>query len=136
MTMTNTVHRLAWITGASSGIGAALAIRLADTGWQVAVPARNTEALQAMAARNGNIHPFALDVTELDAVHHTVAAIQARLGPIDVALLNAGDYQPMALDEFDPALFERLMRVNYLGVVYGLDALRRSMCSRGARDRS
>ena len=122
---------VAWITGASSGIGAAVAIKLAQQGWQVAISARNQQALQAIAQSQLNLHVFPLDVTDLQATHATVRAIEAQLGAIDLALLNAGDYTPMPLAKFDVDLFQRLMQVNFMGVVHGLDALRLPMCQRG-----
>ncbi|MEW6445712.1 MAG: SDR family NAD(P)-dependent oxidoreductase [Pseudomonadota bacterium] len=122
---------LAWVTGASSGIGAALALQLAEVGWRVVASARKAEALQQLSARHPRIHAQPLDVTDLASVREAVAAIERQHGPIDLAVLNAGDYRPMPLDEFDVQLFERLMRVNYMGVVHGLDALRGPMCQRG-----
>ena len=52
-----------WITGASSGIGKALAIKFANKGWQVAVSARRENLLQDLNKENSNIHPFPLNVT-------------------------------------------------------------------------
>lgn len=63
-------------------------------------------------------------------MRESVAAIERQHGPIELAVLNAGDYRPMPLDAFDVQLFERLMHVNYMGVVHGLDALRGPMCQR------
>ncbi|MEW5837291.1 MAG: SDR family NAD(P)-dependent oxidoreductase [Pseudomonadota bacterium] len=127
----STSASLAWITGASSGIGAALCRRLAQQGWRVVASARNQQALQQLAEESPNIHPLPLDVTRTEDVHAAVQRIENEIGCIDLAVLNAGDYTPMALEDFDAALFERLMQVNYLGVVHGIDALRASMCARG-----
>ncbi|HYE48645.1 MAG TPA: SDR family NAD(P)-dependent oxidoreductase, partial [Azospirillaceae bacterium] len=66
---------IAWITGASSGIGEAVALRLAAAGWTVAASARGAEKLAALAARApgpGRIVPAPLDVTDREAVRHTV----------------------------------------------------------------
>lgn len=49
----------------------------------------------------------------------------------DSIILNAGDYEPMGLDDFDPALFERLMRVNFLGAVNGIETMREAFVGRG-----
>lgn len=123
--------RLAWVTGASSGLGAALVRQLAEAGWRVVASARRAEALHQLAACHPRIHAQPLDVTDRALVHETVAAIEQQHGPIELAVLNAGDYRPMPLDAFDVQLFEHLMRVNYMGVVHGLDALRGPMCQRG-----
>jgi len=118
--------KIAWVTGASSGIGEALALGLALAGWTVAASARRGEHLAALAARSeaaGRIHPLPVDVTDELAVRSAVATIEGRLGPIDAAVFNAGDYTPMPAREFDTALCRHLMEVNYLGVVHGIGAV-------------
>lgn len=116
--------RTAWITGASSGIGAELARLLAADGWQVAVSARSTERLAELAAEfPGRIHAYALDVTDEAACRACVERLCAELGTPDLAVLNAGDYRPMKASEFDVTLFRQLVEVNYLGVVQCLGAL-------------
>jgi len=118
--------KIAWVTGASSGIGEALALGLARAGWTVAASARRGEHLAALAARSeaaGRIHPLPVDVTDEPAVRSAVATIEERLGPIDAAVFNAGDYTPMPAREFDTALCRHLMEVNYLGVVHGIGAV-------------
>ncbi|OOG25922.1 oxidoreductase [Thioalkalivibrio denitrificans] len=123
---------LAWIVGASSGIGAATARRLAGSGWRVAVTARRAERLEALCAD----HPERLfawpgDVTDAQGLRELVRALETSLGPVDLCILNAGDYQPMRLDQFDVALFRQLMEVNYLGVVHALAAIMPAMRARG-----
>ncbi|MCU0767136.1 MAG: SDR family oxidoreductase, partial [Gammaproteobacteria bacterium] len=75
--------RVAWVTGASSGIGEALCLGLAREGWTVAASARRAERLAALAAvsAGGRIHAFPLDVTDEPAVRDVVAAVEERLGP-------------------------------------------------------
>ena len=124
---------LAWITGGGTGIGRALALRLAADGWQVVVSGRRAEPLQETAARApGAIHPWPLDVTDLPAVRHAVTEIEAKYGPIALAVLNAGMYQPVKLDSFKAELMAEHMRVNYQGVVNGMDALLPAMRRRRA----
>ncbi|MFW6350085.1 MAG: SDR family NAD(P)-dependent oxidoreductase [Thiohalospira sp.] len=124
---------LGWITGAGSGLGRETALRLAGRGWQLAVSGRNRERLEALAAEApaGTIHPYPVDVTDAQAVEATAAAIHAELGPLDLALFNAGDYAPMTLDGFDADLFRRIMEVNYLGVVHGIQAVLGRMAAGG-----
>ena len=116
---------LGWITGAGSGLGRATALRLARSGWCLAVSGRDQGRLEALAAEAPaeTIHPYVVDVTDLASVEATAAAIVADLGPLDLALFNAGDYEPMTLDGFDAVLFRRIMEVNYLGVVHGIQAV-------------
>lgn len=125
--------RVAWITGGGSGIGRALALRLAAHGWMVAISGRRPGALQevAAAAPAGAVHAFPLDVTDAAANRATVAAVEAALGPIDLAVLNAGLFVPFRAKEFSVEPFDTTTRVNYLGVVYGIDAVLPSMRTRG-----
>lgn len=127
--------RVALITGASAGIGEALAIRLARDGWQVVVSARREAALQAIGETHpdiaGRLHPYPLDVTDPAACEQVFDAVEAEVGEIDTLILNAGDYDPMPLDDFDPAVFRRLAEVNYLGTVNGVGAALARMRPRG-----
>jgi NAD(P)-dependent dehydrogenase (short-subunit alcohol dehydrogenase family) len=126
---------VAWVTGASSGIGEALSLGLARAGWTVAASARRAERLAALAARPdaaGRIHPVPVDVTDEPAVRAAVAGIEDRFGPIAAAVLNAGDYTPMAARDFDTALCRHLMEINYLGVVHGIGAVLPRQLARGA----
>lgn len=119
--------RTAWITGAGSGIGRALALRLAAEGTGVAATARTAGALEELAAQAaglpGKILPFPADVTDPEAMERTVAAVEDSLGPIGLAVLNAGTHIPMGLEDFSSASARSLMEVNYMGVVHGLEAL-------------
>jgi short-subunit dehydrogenase len=120
--------KTAWITGASSGIGRALALALAREGVAVAASARSREALESLAAEAGNgaarILPTPLDVADRDAVKAAAeAAIRVLRGPPDLAVLNAGTYLPMAAAEFDAARFRAQVEVNLMGTVHMLEAL-------------
>ncbi len=91
--------KVIWITGASSGIGRALALRLARDGHRIAVSARSRDALEELSAEasgEGSIHPWPLDVTDGNAVAAAVEAIERDLGPIDIAVLAAGTHQPVS----------------------------------------
>jgi short-subunit dehydrogenase len=112
-----------WITGASSGIGREVALLLAGQGCKVAVSARSADKLADLAAQHANIVPFPLDVTDIAATRTVVAAIEQRLGVIDLAILNAGTWDPMGANDFTAARAEASMRVNYLGLANGVEAL-------------
>ncbi len=118
---------IVWITGASSGIGRAVALRLARDGAVVAASARSAAELESLAAEcrpgPGRIVPFTLDVADEGASRLAVAEIEARLGPIGTAILNAGTHMPMGARDFSAATARRLMEVNYMGVVNALAAL-------------
>ena len=131
MKMMTPQHGCAWITGASSGIGAALAQELAARGWTVAISARRQNELETIGAANERIHAYACDVTDRKAMSKIAAAIEAAHGPIALAVLNAGIYLPTNLPEFDADLFDRSFEVNLGGVVNGLNALVPGMVARG-----
>jgi short-subunit dehydrogenase len=122
--------RIVWITGASSGIGREVARQLARQGVVVAVSARSAENLAELAATDSNLRPYPLDVTDRVAVAATVARIEAELGPIDLAILNAGVWQPMGAADFDAAKSVQSMQVNYFGLTYGVEALLKPMMVR------
>ena len=128
------MKRVAWITGASSGIGWELSKRLALSGWDVAVTARREEKLRQLAASvpsgPGRIHTFASDVTDLSALSQTVQRIYSQLEAIDRCFLNAGDYDPKPMTEFDIGLFRRIFDVNYMGVINALGLVLPKMLER------
>lgn len=126
--------KIAWITGGGSGIGRSLAFALKELGWKVLISGRSEVQLSTTADQAGrqNLHPIPLDVTDPAAVNRAVDLIQQQYGEIDFAFLNAGDYSPMTLDDFDSELFRKLINVNYLGVVNCLAALLPDMRRRHA----
>jgi NAD(P)-dependent dehydrogenase (short-subunit alcohol dehydrogenase family) len=124
-------QKVAWLVGASSGIGQALAFQLAQAGWVVAISARRLEALQTMQAQAAALHPYVVDVTDATSLQQAAAAITRELGDIDLCVLNAGDYTPMPLAAFSTDLFRKLMEINYMGAVHGLDAIIPLMVARG-----
>src|SRR5262245_16787838 len=105
----------AWVTGASSGIGRALAVALAQGGVKVAASARSADKLAELARADANIVPYALDVRDGTATAEAVRSIAASLGPIDLAVLNAGVGELMSLRSFSAAKAAHTMEVNYLG---------------------
>ncbi|HET7921467.1 MAG TPA: SDR family NAD(P)-dependent oxidoreductase [Gammaproteobacteria bacterium] len=124
---------VAWITGGGTGIGRALALRLAAAGWKVAISGRRPGPLAETAARDPeHLIAYPLDVTALAAVRETAAHIEAELGTPDLVVLNAGLGQFVKLSEFNAELAERHMRINYLGAINGLDAILPGMRQRHA----
>jgi short-subunit dehydrogenase len=114
--------RVVWITGASTGIGAAVAEQLAAAGVTVAISARSAGKLAAAAQSHTNLKPYPLDVTDAEAVTDCFDRIERELGPVDLVLAAAGTYSPVALDTFSPAPFRTMYETNFLGVVNVLTA--------------
>jgi len=122
--------KVIWITGASTGIGRELALKLAACGAHVAVSARSADKLAELAGAYPNIKAYPLDVTDLDATQTAAAAIERDLGPIDLAILNAGVWLPMGASDYDPKVVTAAMGVNYFGVTNALAPLLPAMLAR------
>jgi short-subunit dehydrogenase len=120
----------AWVTGASTGIGRELAIRLASLGWTVAITARRKEILDELATQYPKLKAFACDVTDATAMAATAAQIEAQCGPIALAILNAGTYQHESVATLNAADFTKVISTNVLGVVHGLVPVLASMRAR------
>jgi len=124
---------IAWVTGASSGIGRAVAEGLQKRGYKVVVTARSGESLAEMARQArppGSIIAAAGDVTDRQAMAAVVAKIEAEHGAIALAFLNVGTYFPDGLDGFGGTAFEETIRVNLFGTVHCLGPLIRVMQAR------
>lgn len=123
----------AWITGASTGIGREVALRLARAGWVVAITARRQELLAELAATpdlQGKLIPFAGDVTDAPGMTALVGQIEATCGPIQLAILNAGTYSFETIEKLDVAGFRAITETNLMGVVHGLVPVLERMRSR------
>lgn len=118
---------VAWITGASSGIGREVALKLAQQGWTVVASARSADKLTALgeeaASLPGRVHSEPLDVTDQPAVLAAVSRIEAEHGPIALAVLNAGTYTPDGVDGFSRDAIEKTVGLNLLAGAGCLEAL-------------
>ncbi len=126
---------LAWVTGASSGIGRGTALELARRGFRVLATARSADALEALVqdakSLSGSIIARSVDVTDAELQKRTIDEVEAKEGPITLAFLNAGIYWPMRAHPFDAASFKKIFDVNVGGVVNGLDVLLDRMAAHG-----
>ena len=116
--MTNTSNPVAVVTGASSGIGEATARALAAHGYRIALLARRTERIEALAAELGNgALALSADVTDRDSLTAAAARVQSELGGTDLLVNNAG---VMLLGPFTPDRHEeirQMIEVNLLGAM-------------------
>lgn len=108
-----------WIIGASSGIGKALAIELADQGAQLLLSARTEEKLEDLKKIVGDHHRiYPLDVSDAGQVKRTVEAIKASTPTLDRVLLFAAIYKPQPVKDIDVLFAQHLMQVNVMGALY------------------
>jgi NAD(P)-dependent dehydrogenase (short-subunit alcohol dehydrogenase family) len=124
---------VAWVTGASSGIGAATALELARRGYFVVATARRDASLRALAERasrfSGRIKPLAGDVTDRAAMAAAVRFIEAEISPIALSFLNVGIFGPDA-GEFGGDGFRHTFDVNVMGTMNCLGPVVASMLAR------
>ena len=120
-----------WITGASAGIGRALALEMVSRGWRVYATARGAEALDDLAREGqGQITAIPGDVTSAEDMRAAVARITAD-GPLALAVLNAGVYLPMRAQTFSAAEAARTFDVNLTGVANGVEPVLEHLIARG-----
>jgi short-subunit dehydrogenase len=104
-----------WLVGASSGIGAALAGELARRGARVALSARSVDKLRALGIDGALLLPCdATDTASLAAAHKRLLAAWSG---VDLAIYLAGDYVPMRAADFDLAVAEQIVSVNFNGAM-------------------
>ena len=125
---------VAWITGASTGIGRALALRLAAEGCTVAASARSADALKALEQEAetlaGRIVAVPLDVTDSATIEQACARIVADLGVPDLCVLNAGAYIPVDAKCLKAEDFRIQFDLNVMGTVRMLEAVIPGMVER------
>jgi short-subunit dehydrogenase len=106
-----------WITGASSGIGKALAEKFALEGWRVAVSARRKEILDEMS-NNENIFSYPLDVTNQIQLNEIFSKIINDFGSLDLCVFSSGTYDPKLEQEINIKQNKFVMETNFFGVLY------------------
>ena len=115
---------IAWITGASSGIGRALALDLARDGYKVMATARTLDKLETLADEaktfGGTIIPETCDVTDQDAMTALVSRIEKSHGKIALSVFNAGNYWPTEGNDLRMDAFRKTYEINVFGVLTGL----------------
>lgn len=131
----NLTGRTAVVTGASSGIGAATARRLAEAGCNVVLAARRTERLQSLSAALGD-HTLVVqtDVTDPEDAETLVSRTLDHFGGIDILVNNAGVGAYGSITDADPAGWRKMFDVNVLGVLYTTQAAARHMVESASGD--
>ena len=111
-----------WVTGASTGIGKAVAEKFSKEGWKVAISARREELLKNIAQDN-NIFDYPLDVTNEKKVDEVFKKILEDFKSIDLCIFNAGTYEPKLEKEISKEQIRKTMEVNFFGVVNCIKAV-------------
>ncbi|MFD2569797.1 SDR family oxidoreductase [Spirosoma soli] len=110
-----------WITGASSGIGEALALELAHHQIKLVLSARRQDELERVALQTGlpksDVMVLPMDMTDVDSLPNHVEAVRQRFGRIDYVFQNAGITQRSTVVDTRYSDYQRLMNVNFFGVV-------------------
>ena len=111
------------VTGASSGIGLATAIALADRGARVAILARSADALQKLAQQLPQSLALTVDVTNFAAIREATQAVHKHYGRIDGLINNAGRSYAATVEEIDPALFDEIFHLNVLAPIIAMQTV-------------
>jgi short-subunit dehydrogenase len=126
--------KVAVITGASSGIGWALAKALAREGCKMGLVARRRDKLMALAdeihAAGGTAAFAAGDVGDRAQTVAAIRELAGRFGPVDLLVANAGVGAPTTLEPFNVEAQEKMFRVNMLGIIYAIEAAMPDMLKR------
>jgi short-subunit dehydrogenase len=112
-----------WITGGSTGIGKALAIKFASKGWNVAVSARREELLNELSDQFENISAFPLDVTDKQKCAEVFDQIKKKYEDIDICFFSTGTWNPKKEKEIDLEQIEEVFKINFFGTVNTIKAV-------------
>ena len=112
-----------WITGASSGIGKALAIKFANEGWQVAASARRESLLKELSNQYTNIQSFPLDVTDSDKCKSVFKDIIEKFENIEICVFGTGIHDPQSEKKFNLEKIKKIMEVNFFGTMNSINSV-------------
>jgi NAD(P)-dependent dehydrogenase (short-subunit alcohol dehydrogenase family) len=120
---TQSAARRIWLTGASSGIGAALTRELLNQGHQLALTARNQPALQAFADEfPAQVLALPADLTDVTQVKQVAEQISQTWGALDSVILNAGTCEYIDVANFETAMIERVISTNLIATAQCIEA--------------
>jgi len=107
-----------FISGASQGIGLAVALRFLKEGYTVGICARNAERLATLKAQYEGLYTFTCDVSDKLAIKHMVKQIHDKMGKIDILVNNAGRFVPGNIHEEEDEVYETMLRTNLDSAYY------------------
>ena len=112
-----------WITGGSTGIGKALAIKFANEGWNVAISARRENLLKEISEKYENIFSFPLDVTDKSKCKEVFGNIKDKFDNIDICFFSTGTWDPKKEKDIDVEQMEEVFKINFFGTVNSIKAV-------------
>ena len=112
----NENQKKVWVTGASSGIGKAVAEKFAKENWKVAISARRVELLNEIA-KNENIFAYPMDVTDQSRTEETFKKILKDFGKLDLCIFSSGTYERKSEKGLNVDNVKKVIEVNFLGIV-------------------
>ena len=112
-----------WITGGSTGIGKALAIKFASMGWNVAISARREGLLKEISENNKNIFSYPLDVTDKSKCLEVFNEIQKKFENVEICFFSTGTWNPKKEKDIDVEQIEEVFKVNFFGTLNCIKAV-------------
>ena len=117
------IKKTIWITGGSTGIGKALAIKFANQGWNVAISARRENLLEEISNEYENIISFPLDVTKKENCKEVFNQIKNKFESIDICFFSTGTWDPKKEKDIDVEQIENVFKVNFFGTLNSIKAV-------------
>ena len=112
-----------WITGGSTGIGKAVAIKFAKEGWNVAISARRENLLNEISNNYENINSFPLDVTSKEKCDEVFNNIKNKFENVDICFFSTGTWNPKKEKDIDVEQIEDVFKVNFFGTLNSLSLI-------------
>ena len=112
-----------WITGASSGIGKALALKFAKEGWQVAASARRENLLQELNKSDSKIHSFPVDIKNEVKIKEVFQKILEKFKSVDICVFCTGIHDPESERKLSSEKIREIMETNFFGTVNSIMAV-------------
>ena len=120
------MKKIIFVTGASSGIGKALSVKFANSGWKVLASARRLDLLKKLDKESNNLNsiiPIKMDISNKKTVSSQVNKTIKKYGIPDIVLLNAGTNNPNSKNIFSIEETEKIFKINFFGTLNCLHSL-------------
>ena len=117
------MKKVIWITGGSSGIGKAVALKFANKGWQVIISSRREEVLKDISDKNENIDYLKLDIVDYEACNSVFKTIVEKYNKVDICFFSTAIYEPEKEKDFDLQNIIDVTNVNYIGTINCIKAV-------------